>query len=91
MLLPLKWNMTYCMGYDIMNQLRYTVLIEKNEDDGYTVTVPSLPGCISEGDTWDDAIANITEAIEGYLEVLDELHKPIPVEITVQTHKEITA
>lgn len=83
--------MTYCMGSDIMNQLRYTVLIEKNEDDGYTVTVPSLPGCISEGDTWDDAIANITEAIEGYLEVLDELHKPIPVEITVQTHKEITA
>ncbi|QVV90401.1 type II toxin-antitoxin system HicB family antitoxin [Methanospirillum sp. J.3.6.1-F.2.7.3] len=74
-----------------MNQLRYTVLIEKNEDDGYTVTVPSLPGCISEGYTWDDAIANITEAIEGYLEVLDELHKPIPVEITVQTHKEITA
>jgi predicted RNase H-like HicB family nuclease len=79
------------MGSDIMNQLRYTVLIEKNEDDGYTVTVPSLPGCISEGYTWDDAIANITEAIEGYLEVLDELHKPIPVEITVQTHKEITA
>lgn len=83
--------MTYCMESDIMNQLRYTVLIEKNEDDGYTVTVPSLPGCISEGYTWDDAIANITEAIEGYLEVLDELHKPIPVEITVQTHKEITA
>ncbi|WP_181391536.1 type II toxin-antitoxin system HicB family antitoxin [Methanospirillum stamsii] len=79
------------MGFDLMNQLRYTVLIEKNEDDGYTVTVTSLPGCISEGDTWDDAIANITEAIEGYLDVLDELHKPIPVEITVQTHKEITA
>lgn len=74
-----------------MNQLRYTGLIEKNEDDGYTVTVPSLPGCISEGDTWDEAIENITEAIEGYLEVLDGLHKPIPVEVTVQTHKEITA
>jgi predicted RNase H-like HicB family nuclease len=74
-----------------MNHLKYTVLIEKNEDDGYTVTVPSLPGCISEGDTWDEAIANITEAIEGYLEVLDDLHRPIPVEITIQTHKEITA
>lgn len=79
------------MGSDRMNQLRYTGLIEKNEDDGYTVTVPSLPGCISEGDTWDEAIENITEAIEGYLEVLDGLHKPIPVEVTVQTHKEITA
>ena len=74
-----------------MSHLRYTDLIEKNEDDGYTVTVPSLPGCISEGDTWDEAIANITEAIEGYLEVLDDLHRPIPVEITIQTHKEITA
>ena len=74
-----------------MNQMKYTVLIEKNEDDGYTVTVPLLPGCISEGDTWDEAIANITEAIEGYLEVMDELKRPIPVEVTVQTHKEITA
>lgn len=74
-----------------MNQLKYTVLIEKNEDGTYTVTVPSLPGCISEGDTWDDAISNITEAIEGYVEVLDQLHKPIPVEITIQTHHEITA
>ena len=74
-----------------MNHLKYTVLIDKNEDIGYTVTVPSLPGCISEGDTWDEAIANITEAIEGFLEVLDDLHRPIPVEITIQTHKEITA
>ena len=74
-----------------MNNLKYTVLIEKNEDDGYTVTVPSLPGCISEGDTWDEAIANITEAIEGYLEVLDDFHRTIPVKITIQTHKEITA
>ena len=74
-----------------MNNLKYTVLMEKNEDDGYKVTVPSLPGCISEGDTWDEAIANITEAIEGYLEVLDDFHRPIPVEITIQTHKEITA
>ena len=56
-----------------MNHLKYTVLIEKNEDDGYTVTVPSLPGCIREGDTWDEAIATITDAIQGYCEVFDEL------------------
>lgn len=74
-----------------MNRLKYTVLIEKNEDEGYTVTVPSLPGCVSEGDTWDEAIANITEAIEGYIEVLKDLNRPIPVEITVKTQKEIMA
>jgi len=72
-----------------MDKLTYTVLVEKNEDGGFTVTVPLLPGCVSEGETWDDAIANISEAIEGYLEVLEEIHKPIPVEITIHKPKKI--
>jgi len=63
--------------------LRYTVIMEKNEDGGYTVTVPSLPGCISEGSTWDEALAEIEEAISGYIEVAKKLGKPIPVEVTV--------
>jgi predicted RNase H-like HicB family nuclease len=45
-------------------------VFEKNEDGGYTVTVPSLPGCISEGDTFDEALKNIKEAIVLYLEVM---------------------
>lgn len=65
------------------NRLRYTVMMEKNEDGGYTVTVPSLPGCISEGSDWDEALANIEEAIAGYIEVAKKLGKPIPVEVTV--------
>ncbi len=63
--------------------LRYTVLIERNEDGRYTVTVPSLPGCISEGDTWDEAISNVGEAIVGYIETLEVLGRPIPVEVEV--------
>ena len=51
-------------------QLR--VLLEASEDGGYTVSVPSLPGCISEGDTRDDALANIREAIQLYLEPVDD-------------------
>jgi len=43
--------------------------MEKNEEGGYTVTVPSLPGCISEGSTWDEALTEIKEAISGYIEV----------------------
>jgi len=35
---------------------QFTAIFEKNEDGGYTVTVPSLPGCISEGDTFDEAL-----------------------------------
>jgi len=44
-------------------RLRCTVLMEQNEDGGYTVTVPSLPGCISEGSTREEAPAEIEEAI----------------------------
>ncbi|SFR12382.1 type II toxin-antitoxin system HicB family antitoxin [Desulfoscipio geothermicus] len=49
---------------------RYNVLLEWNDDDdaGFTVTVPSLPGCISQGDTRDEALDNIKEAIECYLQ-----------------------
>jgi predicted RNase H-like HicB family nuclease len=48
----------------------YKVILEPQEEGGYTVTVPSLPGCISEGDTYDEALANIRDAIELYLESL---------------------
>ncbi|MCK9308466.1 MAG: type II toxin-antitoxin system HicB family antitoxin [Methanoculleus sp.] len=47
------------------------------------MTVPSLPGCISEGSTWEEALAEIEEAISGYIEVARKLGKPIPVEISV--------
>ena len=52
------------------SRMRYTALMNKNETGGYTVTVPALPGCISEGDSWDEALANIGEAISGYIETL---------------------
>ena len=51
-------------------QLR--VLLEPSEDGGYTVSVPSLPGCISEGDTREDALANIREAVQLYLEPVED-------------------
>ena len=44
------------------------VVLEPQEEGGFTVYVPSLPGCISEGDTREEAIENIKEAIELYLE-----------------------
>jgi predicted RNase H-like HicB family nuclease len=48
----------------------YKVIFEPQEEAGYTATVPSLPGCISEGDTYDEALTNIKEAITLYLESL---------------------
>lgn len=44
------------------------VILEPQEEGGYTVYVPSLPGCISQGDTKEEALENIKEAIELYLE-----------------------
>ena len=48
------------------------VVLEACEEGGYTVYVPSLPGCISEGETRDEAVANIREAIELYLEPVED-------------------
>ena len=45
------------------------LLISDDSEPGYGVIVPSLPGCVSQGDDWDEALAMITEAIEGFLEV----------------------
>ena len=54
--------------------MRIRVVLETSDEGGYTVYVPSLPGCISEGETEEKALANIREAIELYLEpVEDEL------------------
>jgi len=48
--------------------MKFKVILEPSEEGGYTVYVPSLPGCISEGDNAEEALANIQEAIELYLE-----------------------
>ena len=48
--------------------MKIKVVLEPSEEGGYTAYVPSLPGCISEGENVQDALANISEAIELYLE-----------------------
>ncbi len=52
--------------------MKLKVILEPSEEGGYTVYVPSLPGCISEGDSEDEALTNIKEAIELYLEPVDD-------------------
>jgi antitoxin HicB len=56
----------------------YTIILDPDPDGGYTVTVPALPGCITEGDTREEAIANAREAILLYIESLVEDGEPIP-------------
>ncbi len=55
-----------------MNALGYRILLRKEPEGGYTVTVPSLPGCMTYGETIEDAVKMAEEAIEVYLESLRE-------------------
>ncbi|MFB2769897.1 type II toxin-antitoxin system HicB family antitoxin [Pelatocladus sp. BLCC-F211] len=54
------------------------VLLYPGEDNYFVVEVPSLPGCISQGKTREEALANIEEAITLYIEVLQDRGEPIP-------------
>lgn len=63
-----------------MKRLTYRVLLNREPEGGYTVTVPALPGCITYGETVDEAITMAKEAIELYIESLVEHNEPIPDE-----------
>jgi predicted RNase H-like HicB family nuclease len=52
--------------------MKFRVTLEPSEEGGYTVIVPSLPGCVSEGNTREEALNNIREAIELYLEPVED-------------------
>jgi len=54
------------------------VLLSQDEDGYFVVEVPSLPGCVSQGETREEALANIKEAIDLHIEVLQERDKPVP-------------
>ncbi len=63
-----------------MKRLTYRILLNREPEGGYTVTVPALPGCITYGENVDEAITMAKEAIELYIESLVEHHEPIPDE-----------
>jgi predicted RNase H-like HicB family nuclease len=52
--------------------MKLKIVLELSDDGGFTAYVPSLPGCISEGESCDEALRNIREAIELYLEQVDD-------------------
>jgi predicted RNase H-like HicB family nuclease len=51
----------------------FKVVLEPSDEGGYTAIVPALPGCISEGDSIEDTLVNIREAVELYLEPISDL------------------
>jgi antitoxin HicB len=65
--------------------MKYRIIIEQDEDGVFVAECPSLPGCISQGYTRNEAIINIKDAMEGYLASLVKHGEPIPPSI----HEEI--
>lgn len=60
--------------------LSYRILLRKEPEGGYTVVVPSLPGCVTYGDTIEEAVRMAKEAIELYIGSLRDHHEEIPTE-----------
>ena len=63
-----------------MSRHTYTIHIEPAEEGGFVVTVPALPGCVTQGETYQEAIANAHEVIEGFVEALTLAGQNIPIE-----------
>ena len=61
-------------------RVRYTVVLEQEQDGGCVASVPALPGCVSQGNNREEALANIKEAIELYLDDCRDAGDPIPIE-----------
>ncbi|HUB25455.1 MAG TPA: type II toxin-antitoxin system HicB family antitoxin [Tepidisphaeraceae bacterium] len=59
---------------------RYTVVLEREADGGFHVSCPALPGCHTQGDSLDEAVANAREALSLYIESLIAHNEPLPIE-----------
>lgn len=59
---------------------RYTVILEQEPDGGFVASIPALPGCVSQGDSREEALSNIREAAELYIEDCIAHNDPVPTE-----------
>jgi len=76
-----------------MPERQYKILLRREPEGGYTVTIPVLPGCVTYGKTLDDAVRMAREAVELYIETLAEKGEEIPDQdglfeytLTIQAH-----
>ena len=62
--------------------MKFRILIEPDEDGVFVAECPSLPGCVSQGNTRNEALANIKDSIAGYLASLKKHNEPVPLPVT---------
>lgn len=78
-------------GPEYMTKHHFTVVLEREAEGGFHASCPALKGCHSEGETVEEAVANVREAIAAYLESLAARGEPIPVEDLLIKPVEVTA
>ncbi|MSQ41326.1 MAG: type II toxin-antitoxin system HicB family antitoxin [Dehalococcoidia bacterium] len=71
--------------------MEYSVVIHQAEEGGYWVEVPALPGCYSQGETLEETMGNVREAIPLYLEMFQEEGTPPPQDTDVVYRVEVSA
>ena len=67
-----------------MKRYRYTVTIEKDEDGVFLASCPAFPGCHTQGDTYEEAMENIRDAINLNIAARRDLGEPIPIETAIE-------
>ena len=65
-----------------MYSMKYRIVVEQDEDGVFVAEAPALPGCVSQGATREEAVANVKDAIAGYLASLEKHGEPVPPPIT---------
>ena len=75
----------------VARRFKVKVIVEREPTGGFSVSVPSLPGCASQGETEEEALANIREAIQLYVWSLQDDGLPIPPDDVILTEVEVTA
>ena len=66
-----------------MRKYQFTVVVERDEDGVYISSCPALQGCHSQGDTYEEAIENLKDAIKLHIEARQSLREPIPIEVAL--------
>jgi predicted RNase H-like HicB family nuclease len=67
-----------------MSTYKFTVVIEQDEDDVYIASCPALQGCYSQGETYEEALDNIKDAIRLHIEARQSVGEPIPIETVLE-------
>jgi len=66
-----------------MPNYKFTVVVERDEDGLYVASVPLLQGCYTQGETYEEALENIKDAIKLHIEARKEVGEPIPIEVAI--------